>query len=189
MATTPQPKAPPVPTVEALILDTVKDYLRVTDNVENDKIQAMIPRARLWVEEHTGVAIIQRQFVELHVPRSGAVRLYRGPLVAVVSCAYVDSADDDQLFEPVAYPPSTKLTGAWPATVDGAPFTVTYTAGLWLPPDPVPAGDVDISAIDPRLVGAMLTLIEGEYTAGFAYPPETITAATNCLFYLKFIAP
>jgi len=165
--------APPEP----LDLEDVKEYLRVTDDVEDSKITAMIPRARLWVEEHTGIALIERQFTELHTPRGGSVRLYRGPLVAVGSVAYVDGEDADQTFEAVAYPPSTKLTGDWPATNNGEPFTVQYTAGL--------AAD----QIDPRLVGAMLALIEGEYTAGFAYPDDTITAATNCLFYLKFIAP
>jgi len=184
---------PPVghgPQPEALLLDLVKDYLRVTDDVEDAKIQAMIPRARLWVEEHTGLAIIQREFVELHTPRAGAIRLYRGPLVAVGSVAYVDGEATDQTFDPVAYPPSTKLTGEWPATQNGDPFTVTYTAGIWVPPETVGSPpELDISAIDPRLVGAMLALIEGEYTAGFAYPPDTITAATNCLFYLKFVAP
>jgi len=164
--------APPEP----LDLGTVKDYLRVTDNVEDSKISAMIPRARLWVEEHTGLALIQRQFVELHSPRNGAVRLYRGPLISVASSTYVDSDGVDQSFDATATPPSTKLTGDWPST-DGGPFQVTYTAG-------VPAGEEDA-----RLIGAMLALIEGEYSAGFAYPDDAITGATNCLFYMKFVAP
>ena len=167
-------------------LDVVKEYLRVTDNAEDSKIAAMIPRARLWVEEHTGLAIVQREFVELHSPRNGAVRLYRGPLVAVGGVAYSDSEGAAQAFEPTASPPSTKLTGDWPST-DGTPFEVTYTAGLLVVP---PEGEEpDYSVVDPRLTGAMLALIEGEYTAGFAYPDDAITSATNCLFYMKFVAP
>lgn len=187
MATVLPAPPPPTPKPEHPPLDVVKDYLRVTDNVENDKIQGMIPRARLWVEAHTGIAVIQRQFVELHSPRAGAVWLYRGPLVSVDSVAYVDGADDDQLFEPIANPPSTKLSGDWPSTAQGVPFTVTYTAGL--APYPPEGEDIDYSLIDDRLTGAMLALIEGEYSAGYAYPDDAITSATNCLFYMKFVAP
>jgi hypothetical protein len=168
--------ASPPPLVEPLDLETVKEYLRVLDDVEDSKIQAMIPRARLWVEEHTGLALIKRSFSELHYPRSGVVRLYRGPLVTLGSCGWTDDAGASQVFAPVATPPSTKLTGDWPST-GGAPFVITYEAG------------VEAGQEDARLIGAMLALIEGEYSEGSAYPPETITNATNCLFYLKFVAP
>jgi len=165
--------APPEP----LTLDEVKAYLRVLDDVEDEKIEAMIPRARLWVEEHTGIALVQREFVELVTPRSGVVRLSREPLISVTSCDYTDSGGVAQVFVPVATPPSTKLTGSWPSTSDCTPFAVKYLAGQ--------AAD----EIDERLIGGMLTLIEGEYTAGFAYTPDTITAVVNAVFYLKFVAP
>lgn len=165
--------APPEP----LGLDTVKDYLRVLDDVEDDKITAMIPRARLWVEEHTGLAIVQRAFEELHTPRAGVVRLSRAPLISLDSCGYDDGSGETADFAATAVPPSTKLTGQWPTTAGGTPFRIAYTAGL------------TEGAIDDRLLGAMLALIEGEYSAGYAYPPDTVTAATNCLFYMKFQAP
>jgi hypothetical protein len=152
------------PPSEPLSYETVRDYLRLTDNVEQAKVEAMIPRARLWVEEHTGLALIQRGFTELHSPRDGVVRLYRGPLVSVSPVGSL---------APTAYPPSTKLTGDWPA----APFEVSYVAGF------------DEGKVDDRLLGAMLALIDGEYSAGFAYPTDAVTAATNCLFYMKFVAP
>jgi hypothetical protein len=164
------------PLTEPLSLETTKEYLRVLDNVEDSKIAAMIPRARLWVEEHTGLALIKREFTELHAPRNGVVRLYRGPLVAVSGAVYSDSEGVDQSFDPSASPPSTKLVGDWPSTGD-APFAITYEAG------------VEAGAEDARLIGAMLALIEGEYSAGFAYPPDSITAAVNATFYLKFVAP
>jgi uncharacterized phiE125 gp8 family phage protein len=164
------------PPAEPLSYETVKDYLRLLDDVEQVKIEAMIPRARLWVEEHTGLALIQREFKELHTPRSGVVRLYRGPLVAVGSVGY-SNGDGDQTFDATAYPPSTKLTGAWPPT-GGEPFQITYTAGY-----------AEGEPLDDRLLGAMLALIEGEYSEGYAYSPDTITGATNCLFYMKFVAP
>lgn len=165
------------PLTEPVSLETAKEYLRVLDNAEDSKIEAMIPRARLWVEEHTGVALIKRAFSELHKPDNGAVRLYRGPLVTVDGCTYSNGDGASQSFAPIASPPSTKLTGAWPSTGNGTPFAVSYTAG------------VEADQLDDRLVGAMLALIEGEYSAGFAYPDDAITSATNCLFYLKFVAP
>jgi uncharacterized phiE125 gp8 family phage protein len=166
--------APPEP----LTLAEVKEYLRIpaADTVEDSKVAAMIPRARLWVEEHTGVALVQREFAELVTPRSGVVRLSREPLIAVGSVDYTDGGGVAGVFVPTATPPSTKLTGSWPST-NGTPFAVKYTAGL-------AAGTED-----PRLLGAMLALIDGEYTAGFAYPPEAVTAAVNCTFYMKFVAP
>jgi uncharacterized phiE125 gp8 family phage protein len=167
MATQPPP--------EPLDLETVKEYLRVLDSVEDSKISAMIPRARLWVEEHTGLALIKRAFTEVRSPRSGVLRLSRGPLVAVDDCTYPDADGADQSFTPESSPPSTKLEGDWPSAT--GPFAVTYTAG------------VDAGTEDARLIGAMLALIEGEYTAGFAYPDDAITSATNCLFYMKFVAP
>jgi uncharacterized phiE125 gp8 family phage protein len=161
--------------VEPIDLETVKEYLRVLDDVEDLKIEAMIPRARLWVEEHTGLALVQREFVELHTPRGGVVRLYRGPLVSVGGVGYADAGGAAQTFEPTSHPPSTKLTGSWPS--NGSPFEVTYTAGF-------AAGEVD-----DRLIGAMLALIEGEYSEGAAYPPEAVTKAVNACFYMKFVAP
>ena len=166
--------APPEP----LTLAQVKEYLRIpaADTVEDTKVEAMIPRARLWVEEHTGIALVQREFTELVTPRSGVVRLSREPLIAVASVDYTDGGGGAQVFVPTVTPPSTKLIGSWPPT-NGTPYAVKYTAGLV-------AGSEDA-----RLLGAMLALIDGEYSAGFAYPDETVTAAQNCLFYLKFVAP
>ena len=167
--------ATPPPLVEPVDLETAKEYLRVVDDVEDSKIAAMIPRARLWVEEHTGLALVKRSFQEQRSPRSGVVRLSRGPLVSIDACGYADSGGAAQTFTPTAAPPSTKLTGSWP-DASGA-FDFAYTAG------------VEPGSEDARLIGAMLALIEGEYTAGHAYPDDAITSATNCLFYMKFVAP
>jgi len=167
--------ASPPPLVEPVDLDTVKEYLRVLDDAEDAKISAMIPRSRLWVEEHTGLALIKRSFSEVRSPRGGVLRLSRGPLITVDGCTYPDGDGASQDFTPSATPPSTKLEGSWPSA--SGPFVVTYTAG------------VEPGTEDARLIGAMLALIEGEYSAGFAYPDDAITSATNCLFYMKFVAP
>lgn len=162
---------------EPLSLAEVKKYLRVVSTDEDAKISAMIPRARLWVEDHTGLVIAKRQFVERHVPRFGAIRLFRGPLVSVDSVEYLDSTGATQTYAPLAYPPSTTLyqttAASWPVLQLNEAFTVTYTAGF------------DIAEIDDRLLGAMYALIEGEFSEGYAYPQRSTDAAERCCHYLR----
>lgn len=161
-------------------LAEVKDYLRVLDNVEDAKIQAMIPRARLWVEAHTGLALVKRDFIEHHVPRAGVVHLYRGPLVTVTELAYTDGDGNPATYVPGFTPPSTRiypLPGtSWPSLRSGETYEVTYEAGF------------EANEIDDRLNGAILALIEGEYSDGFAYPQRAIDAAKNCCNYLQVVA-
>lgn len=165
---------------EPILLPAVKDYLRVLDAVEDDKIQSMVPRARLWVEEYTGLALERREFTELHRPRGGRIRLTRGPLVSVEGVDYVDSAGDDQVYVPHYQVPqpilSAGFSAPWPSLPGDSKFSITFVAGY--------ADD----EIDDRLLGAILALIEGEYSDGFAYPDRAIEAAKNCLTYLRIVA-
>jgi hypothetical protein len=146
----------------------VKEYLGLFTSDKDRSLMQMITRARLWVEDHTGIALVQRQFVERLVPNFGIIRLSKGPLVSVVSTAYTGGT-----FTPTAYPPQTKLFGVWPSLTTNEAFTITYTAGL-------AAKDVD-----DRLRGAMLALIEGEFSEGYAYPQRAIDAAERCCAYLR----
>jgi uncharacterized phiE125 gp8 family phage protein/SPP1 family predicted phage head-tail adaptor len=79
---------------EPVSLVEAKAYLRVNAADEDAKIAAMIPRARKWVEDHTGLALMQRTFVERHLPRHGAIALYKGPLLSVDDVTYTDSTGD-----------------------------------------------------------------------------------------------
>lgn len=167
---------------EPITLADTKLYIRVTSADEDAKITAMIPRARKWVEDHTGLVLERRQFVEQRLPdRHGAVRLYKGPLVSVDSIAYVDSDGAAQTYVPLAYPPSTRIVAAnddyWPTLSNDRLFTITYTAGY-----------ATAAEIDERLIGAMLALIEGEYSEGFAYPDRAVEAAERCCSYLRAVA-
>lgn len=166
----------PIGDSEPISLVDAKAYLRVLHDDEDAKIRAMIPRARLWVEDHTGLSLIQREFVERHLPKYGAIRLFKGPLVSVDGVAYVD-ADGAQTYVPRAFPPSLVIWPAadesWPALSDGNQFEVTYTAGC-------AEGECD-----DRLIGAMLALIEGEYSEGYAYPERATDAAERCCAYLR----
>lgn len=167
----------PIAIEEPITLGQAKDYLNLRTSDFDGKLQPMLPRARRWVEDHTGQAIVRRQFVERVRPVSGTIRLSNGPLVSVDSIGYVDSDGNAATVTPVAYPPSTKLfvIGCWPPLSENEAFEVTYTAG-----------DL-IQNIDDRLIGAMLALIEGEFSDGFAYPQRAIDAAERCCVNVQSI--
>lgn len=158
---------------EPITLDDVKAYLRVTSADEDAKITAMIPRARLWIEDYTGLALVQREFVERRRTEHGAIRLFKGPLVSVDSVTYGDAAT----YEPRAFAPDTKIIAAfddaWPVLDEDDAFEITYTAGF--------AG----GEVDDRLLGAMYALIEGEFSDGFAYPQRATDAAERCCGFLR----
>lgn len=161
---------------EALTLGQVKEYLGLFTSDKDRSIIQMIPRARNWVEDHTELAIVQRQFIERLLPSSsGIIRLSKGPLVSVASVDYIDSLGNAATLVPTIYPPTGELiyAGGWPGLSQNEKFEVTYTAGF------------DIQAIDDRLIGAMLALVEGEFTEGYTYPDRSIQAATNCCSYLQ----
>jgi uncharacterized phiE125 gp8 family phage protein len=163
---------------EVLTLARTKEHLRVVGTSEDSRICDMIPRARLWVEDHTGLSLMRRTFTERLRPFYGKLRLSKGPLIGVPTITYLDSLGAEQPYVPVAYPPSTELVHAaadsdWPILQSHEAFEVTYTAGI---------AEEDV---DGRLIGGMLTLIEGEYTHGYAYPEAVEKAAGRALRYLQ----
>lgn len=161
---------------EPLTVDEAKTALRILTTDHDARIEAMIPRARLWVEDYTGLALVQRQFTERRRTEAGGIRLFKGPLVSVDSVIYGDA----QAYTPRDFAPDTRLVAAvdtaWPVLDADDAFEITYTAGF--EPD----------AIDDRLIGAMLALIEGEYSDGYAYPERATDAAARCCGYVKSIA-
>lgn len=156
---------------EPVTLTDAKAYLRVLHDEEDTKIAAMIPRARKWVEAETGLLLTQRSFVERLSPSFGAIRLNFGPLVTVDEVAYVDELGADQTYVPRYWAGQDTIFPAaddsWPTTADDDAFQVSYTAGF------------DPSTIDERLVGAMLALIEGEFSEGYAWPERALLAASG----------
>jgi uncharacterized phiE125 gp8 family phage protein len=161
---------------EPVSLADAKNYLGLYNAEFDAKICAMIPRARLWVEDHTGLALVRRQFGERRRTHAGKILLDMGPLVSVDSVEYLENGAT-LTYEPVAYPPLRVLQPAadtgWPSLAEYEAFDITYTAGF-------AEGDVD-----ERLTGAMLALIEGEFSEGYAYPDRAIQAAKQCCTYLQ----
>ncbi len=163
---------------EPITLAEAKAYIRVIATDEDAKITAMIPRARRWVEDHTGLALEQRTFVERLWPAYGAIRLSKGPLVSVTSAGYIDADGVAQTYTPISNAPSTTIYhaagGDWPTLGQHGDFEITYVAGYATPAD-----------VDESLKGAMYALIEGEYAEGYAYPPRAAQAAGICCGYLR----
>lgn len=163
----------PITGAEVITTAQAKDYLRVKSSSEDAKICAMIPRARLWVEDHVDLALVRRQFTERRRTEAGAIRLFKGPLVSVDSVTYGDALT----YTPRSFPPDTRLVAAtdsaWPVLDADDAFEITYTAGF------------AVEEIDDRLIGAMYALIEGEYSEGYAYPDRAIAAAERCCGYLR----
>jgi uncharacterized phiE125 gp8 family phage protein len=166
----------PIAVEEILTLGEVKEYLGLFTSDKDRSLMQMIRRARLWVEDHTGIAVVRRQFVERLLPTSGLVRLSKGPLVSVDSVDYLDSSGAAATLTPTSYPPDGALIHDWPSLDVNEKFAVTYTAGE------------EVQNVDDRLKGAMLALIEGEFSEGYAYPDRAVQAATLCCAYLRTMA-
>lgn len=166
----------PIAVEEVLTLGAVKEYLGLFTSDKDRSLMQMTPRARRWVEDHTGVALVKRQFIERLLPSQyGIIRLSKGPLVSVDSVDYLDSSGSAATLVPTVYPPGGELTYAagWPGLAANEKFAVTYTAGA------------EVQNVDDRLTGAMLALIEGEFSEGYAYPERATDAAERCCAYLR----
>lgn len=159
---------------EPVDLATVKEYLRVTSSDEDDKIEAMIPRARAWVEDYTGLALVQRQFVETRRTERNAIRLFKAPVASVDGVTYGEGLTyAPRLLNGLLVP---ALDTAWPPLDEYDAFEITYTAGF------------DDGTVPDELIGAMLALIEGEYSEGYAYPDRAVQAAERCCGMQRRIA-
>ena len=108
---------------EPVSLDLAKSHLRILDDTSEDAlITGYIVAAREWVENYTGHALVQREFVEAHAPERGVISLYRKPIVEVSVADFADT----RIVAGRLFPASGS---SWPALSYPDRFTVTYTAG------------------------------------------------------------
>lgn len=151
----------------------VKAALRV--EVGNDDelmlVEAYRRAAVDWVERYTAQSMIERAWVASFGGFDGRLRLPRGPVSAVTSVGYRDSAGVGQVLAGAGW----RLAGnelwpgigtAWPAALCGAgSVTVTFTAGF-----------ADAATEVPTLVTAMLLAIGHWFRNREAVVTGTITA-------------
>jgi hypothetical protein len=154
-------------------LETVKKYLRVFEDFEDDKLEGMILRARDWVEHHTGLATEQRAFLDYGRPRRGQIELRRGPIVSINSVLAGDTPYNDFIWSGGTNTLHAGYGSLWPVLGQGEVLAINYTAGF------------DEGEIPDQLVGAILALIEGEFSEGFAYPARSVTAAERACQHQK----
>lgn len=161
----------PIAADEPVSLTEAKAYLRVFSADEDAKILSMISRARGWVEDFTGLALAQRQFTELRRTERNAIRLFKAPLKSVDSTTYGAA----QTYTPRVL--GGQLVAAvdtsWPILDEYDAFEITYTAGF------------DAGTVPDELIGAMLALIEGEFSSGAAYPEDAVAAAERCCTFKR----
>ncbi len=120
---------------EPVSLAEAKSQCRVLDDSEDAYIASLIPAARRFVENRSGVILKRREFTERHLPTYGAISLYNGPIASIGSVAYLDSAGAAATYTGARFFVGSSMVfpaadESWPSLSAGESFTITYTAGL-----------------------------------------------------------
>lgn len=129
------------PAVEPVTLATAKAHLRVTAADEDSLITTLLRAARLHVEEYCAKALVLQSRLLLLDRFPGCIDIYRGPVRAVQSIQYLDSAGVLQTLATTEYrvdKHSGRIAEAvdktWPETyAEPNAVRVNYTTGLVAP--------------------------------------------------------
>jgi uncharacterized phiE125 gp8 family phage protein len=112
-----------VNTAEPITFAEAAAHLRLAgDTSEQVLIEGYMTAAREWVENYTGKALVQREFVEYHKPETTGITLYRAPVVSAVVTDFADT----RMLNGRLYPTSGS---SWPSLIYPDLLEVTYTAG------------------------------------------------------------
>jgi uncharacterized phiE125 gp8 family phage protein len=132
------------PSAEPVTLAEAKTHLRVDGTDEDTLITTHIAAARRQVEIYTGAGLVTQRWTETFdgfpcSPYSG-ISLTRGPVLSIVSVAYLDTAGQSQTLSSATYvlnqtPLSADLwlvSGqSWPATqAQRGAVTIVYSVGF-----------------------------------------------------------
>lgn len=154
------------PATEPVSLSDAKAHLRITHDLEDALIGALITAARERVEADLGVALITTGFREEGLAGAGGLTLSRGPAVVIDAVSTASAAGAWTVLS----------AGQWSDRLDGSPYfvgvvgvalapchslRVDYHAGYGAAPADVPAG----------LRQAILAMVAEAYAAREADPP------------------
>lgn len=126
-------------TSEPLTLEQARLHLRVTDNTEDEEIEKLIKRARLYVQKETGRGILESTWKLTLDWFPPVIYMRYPPVQTVISITYYDTAGtsttlstDDYIYD--LQSEMARITPAygktWPAIQSRiAAVTVNYTAG------------------------------------------------------------
>jgi uncharacterized phiE125 gp8 family phage protein len=165
---------------EPVSVAEAKDHLRILDDDSRDaSIAGMITRAREWVEDFTGLILVRREITDHYPtwPDTGLV-IHKRPVLSIEGVTSPDSEGEPVEYEgfaPALYrrPVVVLNTGSLPSLPIGGDYAVTYVAGLAEGEAPE------------RCVGAILALVEGEWSEGTAWSPRAIESAERCCGQLR----
>lgn len=135
------------PTSEPLTLAEVKAQCRVDGTTDDGLLTAYIVAARRYVEEYTGLKLMEQTVVMRRRDLCDVMALPAAPISEIVSVQYLDMSNATQTLSPSVY--RTSLYGLrpqiekiwlkiWPVLYPSAEaVTITATAGFDTIPDPI----------------------------------------------------
>lgn len=139
------------PAALPLSLAELKAHTRVEVSDDDPLVMGYLRAAVEYVEQYTGLGLINQTWQQSFPAFSSRMTLYRRPLQAVDSVAYQDTSDVEQTLASTAYRVAgignDKSAGwlslasgqSWPSPyVGGEPVTVTYTVGFGATHNDVP---------------------------------------------------
>lgn len=171
----------PSPSGEPISLELAKAHLRIVEDTSEDSlILAYIKAAREWVENYTGLVLVQRAFTEQRDSFGRFIELYRYPIVPnSVSISYTDTSGTPQVYENALYSVDRRpariypaLSGSWPSVGSYGSVSISYTAGL------------AEGSVPQALIQAMLLLVGHWYSSREAVSDraaEEVPFAVNAL--------
>lgn len=152
------------PSVEPVTVAQMKEHLRIDSDTEDSYLAALIPAARVTIEQETNRAFLSQTLrLRLDTPPSAReLILPRAPLQAVTSITYTTTAGDSAAFSGTLdaiteqTPARVRLRDGyeWPSDVAqrAGAFAITYTAGA-----------PNVAALDPRIIHAVRFLVAHWY--------------------------
>jgi uncharacterized phiE125 gp8 family phage protein len=186
------------PTKEPLVVDDLRQHLRVDTSDEDFLLETWLVAARRHVEAYTGAAILMQTWeARLDAfPDGDEIELPRNPVQSISSIQYVDTAGATQTFA------GTNYDLVAPPDPNGGSWIVALGYGKSWPPARGHIGDVRISFVagylerkdvPPEILSAML-LIAGdlfenrEAQSADAYQPNPTARALLAPFRRRWFA-
>ena len=163
---------------EPVTLEQAKLHLRVDGEDEDTLITALIVAAREWVENYTGIVLVQRAVTQSFQCFASRLELNAWPIAdaPTLSVGYTDTAGASQTVAGARLQSASRparlvpaFNAAWPSA-SAEPVTVTVTAGYASPED-VPAS----------LVAAILLIVGNLYASRESDVIGTIYASTGAV--------
>ncbi|QUT07926.1 head-tail connector protein [Sphingobium phenoxybenzoativorans] len=169
---------------EPIDLDQAKAQLRVDHGDEDDLITGLIQAAREWVENYTGLILVQRNVTETFDSLCKAQRLDAWPIEAdaSVSIAYLDGGGIQQELTDVRL-----LAGKRPARISaaiGAAWPTIYSADDAVAVT-VQAGYPTAEAVPWALKQAILLHIQAMYDQGSLGSAEEAALKSLCWPFVR----